>query len=1087
MSLEIVLGDAGSGKSTDLLEEIIREAQAHPDSRFLLLVPEQFCLSTQRKLVDRHPRHALINIEALSFDRLAARCFRELHVDTARVLSETAKTMLLSLAVRDCRGKLQVYEKQSAYPAFVRRLSSLLAEWTMNDLGPERIRELSEEVESRLLSMKLQDLALFYEAFRKRLGERQTAEEILPLFSRLLPASSVARVDHLYLDGFTGFTSVQYRILEQLLRRCPHTRVILTLPPEENTAAGSENDLFYLSCQTIERLERCAEAAGQNSHIQRTSESLTKKEEMAALRQYLFRRVPAVPLKTRGDALQLIACETPEDEAAMAAYLVRYLVQEKKLRYRDIAITVSDQNLYLPLLKREFKEKNIPYFSDRREPLAHHPLIRLVLDALEAVSDNLPREKLLKLVKNPCSPLNREEGDFFENYLLAAGIRRGKDFREPFTRTRRARGPVLMQLAEQERAEAEAMRQRIMGALQPLEDSFRRGTLANAGAVALKRFLADWGLGRQLESLEQDFMTMGEEGASWTEAIGQLDAFLTHMEGILGDMPLSRREFSDLVGASLEGLSCGRLPMSPDQLILGDIMRSRLGDIKTLIFLGMNEGLVPKNRSESRLLTDRERMELGRLEQDLGYTDQRAMSEERFYLYCLLQKPTESLYISYAQRGGQEEKEKLPAFTVQEIQRILPSFKPCYYKPREGFLLTERDSMLPIRLSEESVEKLYGNTLYSSISGLEQFVNCPFQFFLKRGLGLEKRQELEWQSSDHGTLFHKVAELLLRDMTEQDLMGKTLSEADRKGLVASALNRAVQAVGLPGEKDSPETVYNLRRWQHFFETYCDYLLQEGLQDGFLPDSFEVEFGKELGRDMARIPLQGGKSLQLTGVLDRVDLREEKEGSYLRVVDYKTYKSADFSPVALVEGKQLQLPVYLYMILRQYGLQHKDKSYIPGGIAYESLAEQLVDWNETGRGEKNPLWDKLGLHGVSALELAEIEYDEEGNPRQPRESARVKSSAKLIRAALFARQKVEELGEALMEGDVTPAPWNEGFFAGTSCNHCDFPKACPFQDKKQGCSYRVEKGNSAEAWAHICEDKEPDSKEDEKEQDHAVQP
>ncbi|MBP3729582.1 MAG: ATP-dependent helicase, partial [Lachnospiraceae bacterium] len=145
MSLEIWLGEAGSGKSTLLRQEIIDHALAHPEMLHLLLVPEQFCLSAQQKLVDLHPRHALMNIEALSFDRLAARAFRELNVETADVITDTAKTMFVALAVKDCKGKLQVYGKQALRPGFIRRLSSLFAEWTMNDLAPERLEELAKE------------------------------------------------------------------------------------------------------------------------------------------------------------------------------------------------------------------------------------------------------------------------------------------------------------------------------------------------------------------------------------------------------------------------------------------------------------------------------------------------------------------------------------------------------------------------------------------------------------------------------------------------------------------------------------------------------------------------------------------------------------------------------------------------------------------------------------------------------------------------------------------------------------------------------------------------------------------------------
>ena len=1078
MSLEIILGDAGAGKTTWLLQEIIQHAEKFPNQNHLLLVPEQFCLSTQQKLTVLHPRHALLNIEALSFDRLAARCFRELHVNTAEILSESAKTMLLSLAVRDCKGRLQVYERQSAYPSFIRRVSSLFAEWTMNDLEPARIRELSrEESLGQLLRCKLQDLALLWEAFQKRLGHKQTAEEMLPLFSKLLPRSSVGRAEYLYLDGYTGFTTVQYRILETLMRRCGETRVMLTLPPEEDREKGSPHDLFFLSRSSIRRLEQTAQAAGQLSRISSWPNTCPKKPNLAALRTHLFRRTPPDPLEIESQAIQVVACMSPEDEARLAADLIQSLVGQEGCRYRDVAITVSDQNLYLPMLKRELKERGIPFFSDRREPLAHHPLIRLVLDALEAASDNLPREKVLKCVKNPGSPLSREEADAFENYLLAAGIRRGKDFKIPFTRTRKRRpgepAALFEERSQAELAQAEKCRQTVIEPLTGLQAALGRRLTAAAGVQAIKEFLSAWGLGQRLEEVEKEFEALAEEGASWSDALGQLDLFFGNMEAILGDTPFTRREFADLVRAALEGLALGRLPMSPDQVIIGDILRSRLGDIKTLIFLGMNEGLVPKNRSESRLLTDHDRLALSLLEEDLGYTDQKAMAEERFYLYCLLQKPTDSLYISYARMGTGEERNRLPAFAIQEIEKIL-GVKTVFYRPEEGKPSLQGEEMARVLLTEESIRSLFGDSLRTSVSGLQSFVSCPFRFFLERGLGLEKRQELEWSSGDHGSLFHKVAELMLREIKEKQLDVPALTEAEKKQLVASVMEKAAVQVGLPGEADSPVVAYSLKRWQHFFETYLTYLGEEGLKDGFIPEDFEVNFGRDEYREIAHLPLSRGRSLRLSGVLDRVDSKEQPEGTYLRVVDYKTYKSAAFSPAELVAGKQLQLPVYLDMILRKYKAQYPEKTILPGGIAYEALAEQLTEWKEKPEEIKKELWKLLGLSGITAQEVTPPGKDE-GKSR----SSHVKSARMLELTADYARDRISRLGEEVFSGDMTPAPWEEGN-QSTSCSYCDMQRACPFLESKAGCRYRRVELSKEEAWETISRIGAPE------EEEHGIQ-
>ncbi|MBQ6074982.1 MAG: exodeoxyribonuclease V subunit gamma [Lachnospiraceae bacterium] len=1066
MSLKIILGNAGAGKSTALLREVIRHAAAHPEMSHLVLVPEQFCLSTQRRLVEMHPDHVLLNIEALSFDRLAARAFRELRAEAADVLSDTAKTLFLSLAVRDVRSRLEVYQRQTGYPAFVQRLSSLIAEWTMNDIGPERLRELSEEEGlPRLLRLKLKDLALIYEAFRRRLGDKQTAEELLPRFSRLLPRSTVGRADRLYLDGFTGFTTVQYRILEELMRRAGETCAVLTLPPEEDPDAPvREGDLFALSRRTVRRLEHCAREAGQKTEIRYLPEEHPRLPELTYLREHLFRRTPKEEERwpVRPECVHLTACAAPEEEAALTARRILELVRKDGLRWRDIAATVSDLSLYVPLLKRELSERNIPFFTDRREPLQQHPLIRLILDALDTVREGLPREGLLRMLKNPLSPLTREECDRFENYLLAAGVRRGRAFTEPFFRLRRKRaGEDPAQYEENaaaERDEMETLRGRVMAPVIRLRDSLGKGTTAQSGGDALLQFLEDWGLAEKTESLEEARLALGQEGASWPEAADQLRAFIANMQAVLGGTVLGRREFTEMVSAALGGLTCGRLPVSPDQVLVGDVMRSRLGSIKVLFFLGMNEGLVPKQRSGGRLLTDRERLALSFYEEDMGYTDIKAMSEERFYLYCLLQKPAEQIRITYALRGSGAEKDRLPAPMAEEIKALFPELAVGYYLPSARPAAKEDEpDPAPVILSPESVAALYGDLLYTSISGLERFASCPYHFFMEKGLKLEERQEYAWGAAEHGTFFHKVAERILTELKRRDVKPDGLDETEKNDLVDRAMEEAKQMTAGTLE-DGAETDYRLDRWKKFFLLYLDYLGEKGLGDGFVPAEFEVRFGPRDGQ-ITRIPLDGGRAVQLNGQIDRIDVRKQEEADYLRIVDYKTKRKPVFKPVELTEGRQLQLAVYLDMALRLYAAQHPDRSVRPGGIGYASLAEPVTKWTALPEERRNALWEQLAPSGLRAQEVTPAETTKTG--RLKKTPPDVRSARELELLAEYARDQLARLGRGVFGGDVTPAPWGPKDHG--SCTYCDYKETCPFDEERKGCRYRQDSLKPAEAW------------------------
>ena len=77
MSLQFIIGGSGSGKTRTLYEKLIRQSMEEPDGRFFALVPEQFTMQTQKEIVMLHPNHGVMNIDIVSFERLAYRVFEE--------------------------------------------------------------------------------------------------------------------------------------------------------------------------------------------------------------------------------------------------------------------------------------------------------------------------------------------------------------------------------------------------------------------------------------------------------------------------------------------------------------------------------------------------------------------------------------------------------------------------------------------------------------------------------------------------------------------------------------------------------------------------------------------------------------------------------------------------------------------------------------------------------------------------------------------------------------------------------------------------------------------------------------------------
>ena len=225
MSLQLILGGSGSGKTSLLYDRIIRESMAHPDQIYFIIVPEQFTMQTQKDIVLCHPNHGTMNIDIVSFQRLAYRVFEELAVENLRVLDDMGKSMVLRKVAANKRKELILFQGHLNQAGFVNQLKSMLSEFYQYGISPQILREMAELAGTPLFRQKLLDFAVVFEGFQEYIaGHYITTEEVLDVLCRVLPQSEIVKNSVIALDGYTGFTPVQYRLLELCLI---HARQVL--------------------------------------------------------------------------------------------------------------------------------------------------------------------------------------------------------------------------------------------------------------------------------------------------------------------------------------------------------------------------------------------------------------------------------------------------------------------------------------------------------------------------------------------------------------------------------------------------------------------------------------------------------------------------------------------------------------------------------------------------------------------------------------------------------------------------------------------------------------------------------------------
>ncbi len=194
-----------------------------------------------------------------------------------------------------------------------------------------------------------------------------------------------------------------------------------------------------------------------------------------------------------------------------------------------------------------------------------------------------------------------------------------------------------------------------------------------------------------------------------------------------------------------------------------------------------------------------------------------------------------------------------------------------------------------------------------SASRLETFAACPLRYFYKYVLGLtvtpEPEKVLELQAFDRGNLMHDILEQTL----EQGLKDGWLNAADGKA-AQKALGEEMERAFRRFEREGVPGAPALWAWEKDqMARDLSSVVKEVLRDGeWTPLDFEVPFGDGKGKNEVAFD-----TFHLQGRMDRVDI--SKDGSRLRVVDYKSGSSTGIAKNSVKAGTKLQLPFYLWAL------------------------------------------------------------------------------------------------------------------------------------------------------------------------------
>ncbi len=977
MLLNIISGGIGSGKSDCLYGYIKENLKNNPDANAVLIVPEQFSYTAEKTLSKEFGGLGINRIEVLTFSRLIHR-----YIPQDNTLLPSGKTILLSEATSKI-GEDNVFLATKKRGGFISALSDLFSEFKRYNISPEDLEEISLENPTAL--KKLESVNEIYKSYLSFFKEGFSDSEDAPsLFAEYIKASGAFKNTLFFIDDYNDFMPQHYDILRAMISSSRGVFVTLTI------ADGDPDGLFAPVVKTKSRL--LAMALSENAQVFTKELSGTGGYIEAQDIRYLldnWEEKPTFP--GRCENISLFTARDLYSEVEHTAAQIISLVRDHNMRFRDISVIVGDMPSYLHILNAVFADSGVPFFTDEKLTVTMHPIIRTVMSLFEIISKNWTFGTVFNYLRagyvyikeaDGVKPLDPEDIDILENYVLACGIRGKKAWFSPWENAGETVFDDVIESYSSEDYDLEYLNKLRQAIILPFENFLEnKGRTGEAIAKAVYGFLCDINLyeGLLLECEQFDNMGLRDEAEQTRQIWNTILEVLDQAVITIGDKVTSRESFFEYIKNALSACSLSIIPSGLDRVSVGTVQRNSPVRVKALFILGALHGAIPAEPSPSAILTslDRELINeaLSAREKELAPDDSGRISLENLKLYRAVSTATEKLFISYPVSNF-EGNALSPAYFVTELSKMFPDIKISdnilaeptawealsstkrgfyymlkklseYYKEAPEALWQSvfdwysahpdfQDKMGILKaaakyrklqpfLSKEKALLLYGNNKKHSITSLEKFNKCPFSYYIEKGLRAEPQEIKKIEKSHIGSLIHAaVCEFCKRvengaaSISEIHNRWTSLSKDAAAAIMEDVMNSVREKVLKRSWDNTRQLEYLLSRCERTLKKSVDVIRESLSAGGYTAICYEKDF--EVDIDWK------GKSVTLFGTIDRIDVIEniEKMRADLRIVDYKSGHKK-FSISAIVNKIDMQLVLYAIAASKLYSKGKLEKT------------------------------------------------------------------------------------------------------------------------------------------------------------------
>ncbi len=1065
--LHLIYGLPSTGKTHFVLNKIKELSDAEKPT--VLIVPEQSSFQAEKAVLQKVGDKAMLNSTVLSFDRLFDEVGRKSGGICGNILNDAQKIVFMHRALNYVKDDLILWKKYTSSISFAKTMLDTVGEFKINGITYTDILNKAQNISSGFLKNKLLDIARIYEEYDNFLKEKfiDPVDKLTKL-SLMLEKSDYFCGKTVFIDSFKDFSGQQYRILKHILSQADDLYITFTFNPTKNTKYG----IYTNVSKNIENLKTLA--ASRNvvfeEYTLTEADIKHKSTDLENLEKLLS-----------GENIQLESCEDIKitklpsifDEADFVASKIRELAIRENYCFKDFVIICRDADVYKEAVASACEKNEVPLFYDNRLPLSSFPLsvaVDSLFSSLEFSSD-----AILRFHKTGLGTLNTEEITTLENYIYLWNIDHelwDKDW------DMNVKGFVKEEITKTSSDDISRINNLRQKALEPI--LFFREKIGNS-AYSVAKSIFDvfekYNFAKKLNELREQFKneeilyseTLIEQ--SFQDYIAVLDSLVS----CFGNKSITTEEFYSALKLAVTSTTVGTVPQHLDEVSFGSADRIRASSPKITFIIGANQGVFPKNAFSNGIFSVAERDKI--IKSGLLISDNSISTaiNENFLVYTNLCSATKKLYITYALKSISGVNLQPSAFVLkikdglsikeddlfssensyinspQTVKAAISTFcklinsdKKTAFAIKEAldsegyFELTE--SLLSAGdgsdklISAETAQKLYGKNITMSATKFDTFNHCPFSFFCRYGLGIQKPQRAEFDVLQKGLIVHFVLEKFI---TQNGENLKNITDNETDILVDRYINDYLDSVQGYRTTEDNLSRYLVSLISRSLKDVAKHIRDELNQSEFVPVGCEVKIGENIGEINVTFPLRDGK-IQLRGSIDRVD----KCGDFIRIVDYKT-GSKKFHLSDILVGLNLQMLIYLYAITKGRGIDDN----FAAGILYQPAKRDIK--------EKGLAMNGLLTNNVDVLKSMENTQQGEYIPKFTitQKSGQIyKKQTSFVPQETFSlifdliEKKMTECGERILQGDISVYP-TDGLGDDDACKYCDFKAICNYNQPK----------------------------------------